>query len=81
MFLVEASVDRHSGNSKKLAFFSKWTDPSNLAALKKQCSLGSQKVIRVYVDLQHATPDSGSVEVENVTAPGKMNKVLLRGRL
>jgi len=75
LFLVEASTDKHSGSSKKLAFFSKWADPSNLAALKKQCSLGSQKIIRIYVDLQHTTPDSGSVEVENVTAPGKMNRV------
>lgn len=31
--------------------------------------------MRVYFDLQHKTPDSGSVEVENVTATGRMNKV------
>ena len=75
LFLVEASTDKHSGSSKKLAFFSKWANPSNLAALKKQCSLGSQKIIRVYFDLQHKTPDSGSVEIENVTTSGKMNRI------
>jgi len=42
IFLIDASVDKHSGSSKKLAFFSKWTDKSNLNFLKKQCNLGNQ---------------------------------------
>lgn len=75
LFLVEASSDKHSGSSKKLAFFSKWADKSNLVFLKKQCKLGNQKVMRIYFDLQHKTPDSGSAEIENVTQLGKLNKV------
>ncbi len=31
--------------------------------------------MRIYFDLQHKTPDSGSAEIENVTKIGKMNKV------
>lgn len=75
IFLIDASIDKHSGNSKKLAFFSKWADKSNLNFLKKQCKLGNQKVMRIYFDLLHKTPDSGSAEIENVTEIGKMNKV------
>lgn len=75
LFLIDASMDKHSGSSKKLAFISKWTDKSNLNFLKKQCKLGNQKVMRIYFDLQHKTPDSGSAEIENVTKIGKMNKV------
>ena len=74
-FLIEVSIDKHSGNSKKLTFFSKWADLSNLSILRKQCKLGSYKIMRVYFDLQHQTPDVGSAEVANVTSLGKMNKV------
>jgi len=75
IFLIDASKDKHSGSSKKLAFFSKWTDKSNLNFLRKQCNLGNQKVMRIYFDLLHKTPDSGSAEIENVTTPERMNKV------
>ena len=75
LFLVEVSTSRHPDNNKKIAFFHKWADESNLSTLKKQCKLGSQKIMRVYFDLRHKTPDSGSVEIKNVTASGKMNKI------
>ena len=75
LFLVEVSSDKHSGNSKKLAFFSKWSDSFNLTTLKKQCNLGSQKIIRIYFDLRHNIVDLGSAEIENVTSSEKMNKI------
>jgi len=78
VFLVEVSKDNHSGSSKKIAFFSKWSDDGNLQILKKQYHLVSKKVIRIYFDLATESTDSISAEIRNMTIDGKMNSVLYK---
>ena len=75
VFLIEVSKDSHSGSSKKIAFFSKWNDDSNLVILKKKYQLISKKVIRIYFDLSHESTESISAEIQNLTQKGKMKKV------
>jgi DGQHR domain-containing protein len=78
VFLIEVSKDNHSGSSKKIAFFTKWSDENNLNILKKNYQLISKKVIRIYFDLSHNSSESVSAEIQNLTQQGKMNKVLYK---
>ena len=73
--IVEVSKDRHSGNSKKIAFFTKWVDSSNLALLRKQYNLRPRKVVRIYFDLATKTPQNPSAEAKRITKNGSMNKI------
>lgn len=77
LFLIEVSKDKHSGSSKKIAFFSKWSEKDNLEVIRKQYDLRPRKVMRVYFDLSTKTlPENSSAEIVRMTQSDKMNKVV-----
>jgi len=75
LFIIEVSKDRHSGNSKKITFFTKWEDRGNLSVVHRQYQLRHRKAIRVYFDLSAASPENPSAELQRITQDGKNNKV------
>jgi len=77
LFLIEVSKDKHSGSSKKIAFFSKWSEKDNLEIIRKRYGLRPRKVLRVYFDLSTKTsPENSSAEIDRMTQSDKMNKVI-----
>lgn len=78
IFLVEVSADKHSGSNKKISFFSKWADSSNLKFVKQKYKLGPKKVIRIYFDLAKNRPEVGSAEIKNMTQKGRMNHLIYK---
>ena len=78
VFLIEVSKDKHSGSSKKITFFSKWSDENNLKILKEKYKIRSKKIIRLYFEFSQSLSESGSAEIKNLTQKGKMNKVLYK---
>ena len=76
MILVEVGAGRHKISRKKMDFFSKWKDESNIKALKKQCGgIQYQNTVRVYFDLRPEPENPGLAEVEDIAGPGSMNKI------
>ena len=75
MILVEVGAGRHKISKKKMDFFSKWKDESNIKALKKQCDIQYQNTVRVYFDLRSEPENPGLAEVEDIAGPGSMNKI------
>ena len=79
MILVEIGVGRHKISRKKMDFFSKWKDESNIKALKKQCGIQYQSTARVYFDLRPEPENPSLAEVEDIAGPGSMNKIYYEG--
>ena len=75
MILVEVGAGRHKISRKKMDFFSKWKDESNIKALKKQCDIQYQNTARVYFDLRPEPENPGLAEVEDIAGPESMNKI------
>ena len=75
LFLIEVSKDKHSGNSKKITFFTKWEDRDNLEIVRNTYELRPRKVMRIYFDLSTKTPENSSAEIQRITQSGKLNKV------
>ena len=75
MILVEVGAGRHKISRKKMDFFSKWKDESNIKALKRQCDIQYQNTVRVYFDLRSEPENPGLAEVEDIAGPGSMNKI------
>ena len=76
LFIVEVSKDRRSGNSKKITWFTKWSDRSNQTLLREHHSLSPRKILRIYFDLATRTPENPSAESTRITQDGTGNKIV-----
>ena len=75
LLIVEVSKDKSSGNAKKITFFTKWSERSNLTLLRNHYGLRPRKVLRVYFDLATSTPENPSAESTRLTQDRTGNKI------
>ena len=76
LFIIEVSTDKSSGNTKKITWFTKWSDRSNQTLLRNHHSLRPRKILRIYFDLATRTPENPSAESTRITQNGTRNKIV-----
>ncbi len=76
LFLVEVTKEKSAGGNKKIAFFSKWSEDSTLAILRKKYHMAPRKVVRLYFDLNKHDGGDESPAVQPQTQSDKLNKII-----